>query len=84
MKVLQEEDPHEWTPTEIREQTEKSTLNSRWNKQKLTTSPPPLIPILLPVQSNQGDYIAKTQNDEMRPEIKPRYRQSRGTRTTQV
>lgn len=29
IKVLQEEDPHEWTPTEVREQTEKSTLNSR-------------------------------------------------------
>ena len=44
---------------------------------KLTISPPPLTPTLLPVQSNQGDYTAKTQNDEMRTEIKPRYCQSR-------
>ncbi|POS84492.1 hypothetical protein EPUL_004351, partial [Erysiphe pulchra] len=34
-KVLQEEDPHKWTPTEIKDQIEKSVLNSRWNKPKI-------------------------------------------------
>ncbi|RKF58787.1 hypothetical protein OnM2_065008 [Erysiphe neolycopersici] len=39
-KVLQEEDPHNWTPAEVKDQTEKSVLNSRWNKPKMETQTP--------------------------------------------
>ncbi|KAI6244685.1 hypothetical protein HI914_07280, partial [Erysiphe necator] len=81
-KVLKEE-PHIWTPAEVKDQTEKSALNSRWNKPKtevqnqypsfsLTSQRPSM-----PFRPKHAIYTASPRVDDIQRELKPRYRQSR-------